>query len=49
MSMHNNSLILLYSEHRPRILEHTNYANAIYDLLPYSMASATLTIESNSS
>jgi len=25
----------------------TNYANVAYDLLPYNMASATLTMESN--
>jgi len=26
----------------------TNYANAAYDLLPYNMASATLTMQRNS-
>jgi len=49
MSRRSNRLVLLDSKHR---LQHTsttmNYANVAYDVLPYKMESATLTIESNS-
>jgi len=45
MSRRSNRLVLLDSEHKQNILTTTNYANVSYDLLPYNMASATLTIE----
>ena len=52
ISRRSNTLVLLDSRHGLywyfNNSYYTNYANVAYDLLPYKMASTTLTIESNS-
>jgi len=45
VSRRSNALVLLDSEHRLKLSSTTtNYANVAYDLLPYNMASETLSI-----
>jgi len=48
MSRRSDRSVLLDSEHRLQILTTKNYANVAYDSFTYNMASAALTIESNS-